>query len=477
MPLYTILNLTQFEVALPFQGSTLKAHADTTVRLAAHTIDTDAVQAMIEKGLIRVEVEDDPSRDDVIEIFPGRMMIKRVLIQKPSDWPAVLDSSVEYFLDGVIDMTGTGRSLEIPSTSPKGAKIRGYDFDTSKLICGDDNYTLFTSPIEGSGNVLMDDFAIEITGTNSQVWDVKDSDGTHAIEFSRVNYNNCTSIGKMDGYRQGLETGTGRFGGTPTLELAGAWAGGYRITTSIVRGIDNAMAAPLFKAGAGFTMASRFLTDINADLGATASLLDFASANLTAPSLLQIQGAIITRNGVTNADDPTLVPNIGPSDLKSSWRNNQGLRNTFVGGLIAVTAEIATNTTVLNEFVDLDGTWTPSNLQHFDGTTNNGQLEHLGNNPSEFSVFGTLQILGTNGDVVELKLLKWDASETSLVDIGTVIAPIINLPGSGDIALVTFNFSVVLDKNDYVKVQIANTTTAVSSVTARNNSFIDVAAR
>ena len=55
----------------------------------------------------------------------------------------------------------------------------------------------------------------------------------NAFEFTRVNYINCTSLGDIYDYRQGLESGTGRFGGSPSLTLHGVWVGGYRITTSV----------------------------------------------------------------------------------------------------------------------------------------------------------------------------------------------------------------------------------------------------
>jgi hypothetical protein len=97
----------------------------------------------------------------------------------------------------------------------------------------------------------------------------------NAFEFQRINYINCTSLGDIYNYRQGLEGGTGRFGGSPSLTLHGLWRGGYRITTSIVRSLAGTMTLPLFKEGAAFTMNSRFLTDINIDLAYISSFLRF----------------------------------------------------------------------------------------------------------------------------------------------------------------------------------------------------------
>ena len=122
-----------------------------------------------------------------------------------------IDSTKVYFLDGAVDFTGTGLNIEVPAG---GINIKGSTFDVSKIICSDAAYTLFTSAIGGSGDVLGVDYAVEVTGAGSQVYNLTDATGFNAFEFTRINYNNCTSLGEINGYRQGLESGTGRFGGT-----------------------------------------------------------------------------------------------------------------------------------------------------------------------------------------------------------------------------------------------------------------------
>ena len=61
-----------------------------------------------------------------------------VIVRKASDLTNI-DSSKEYFLDGIIDM-GT-QSIEVPAT---GMTLRGYSFDLSGLTSSEDNYTMFT---------------------------------------------------------------------------------------------------------------------------------------------------------------------------------------------------------------------------------------------------------------------------------------------------------------------------------------------
>jgi hypothetical protein len=127
---------------------------------------------------------------------------KIVRVKTSSDF-GTIDSTKVYILDGIIDMTGV--SVEVPSG---GINIVGYTFDISKLICSDSSYTMFTSPVGGSGNVLLSNIAIEVTGASSKVFDLFDATTFNACEFNIVNFNNCTSLGTLDNYRQGLDAGS-----------------------------------------------------------------------------------------------------------------------------------------------------------------------------------------------------------------------------------------------------------------------------
>ena len=391
----------------------------------------------------------------------------RVIVRKAADLAGTLDSTVGYFIDGVVDMGS--QSIEIPAT---GLNLSGLDFDISKLISSDNNYTMFTSPVGGSGNFIGVSFAIEVTGTTSKVYDIVDATGFNAVEVERINYNDCTSLGTIDGYRQGLETGTGRFGGSPDLTLEGTWVGGFRVTTSIVRSLDAGMTGALFQKGAAFTMASRFLTDMNVDLPASAALLDFESANFTHPSLLQLQGMIVTRNGVSDAGDANYTPNITQTDISSRWTGNQGLSNTFEGGKLEISAEVATVISVQNTFYPIAGTWTASELQHFDEPAN-GQLRHLGNNPREYSLTGDLVVEGTANDVFRINVVTNDGADTV---VGSQVRQVNSLVGSRDVAFFTMTANFILDQNDYVYLAITNETTG-RNATVEISSFFQIVRR
>ena len=394
-----------------------------------------------------------------------------VVVTTPQELSGTLDSTKLYLIDGIIDFTGTGLSIEVPQG---GLSLGGHTFDISKLICSDTSYTLFTSPGTGSGNLLGMDYAVEITGASSQVYDLVSDTGAEAFEFSRVNYNDCTSLGTIDNYRQGLETGTGRFGGTPELTLKGIWSGGYFIDTSIVRGLTNGSYS-LFAAGAGFTMASRFRSNQNIDLPATPSFFDFAPSQFANPSTVQLDGCLVSRNGSFDAGDATITPNMVAGDLPAAWNGNIGLDNTYEGGKVTVTTETASVISVIGTFVDLNGTYTPTELQHFDNPSL-GQLRHLGNNPRNFNITFDLVIEGPSNDQVEVKILKWDDSASGFVDVGTQRRQINALAGVRDVAFFTDFLTGTLDQNDYFKMQIANNT-STGNLSAEVDGFMRVTER
>lgn len=379
----------------------------------------------------------------------------------------VIDSTKVYFLDGIIDVTGLGMSIEIPAT---GIYITGYNFDISGIKCDDAGFTLFKSPVGGSGNILFNDFFIELSGVGASMYDIKGATGLEAVEVDKLNFNNCSSLGVIDNYRQGLETGTGRLGGKPELTLAGNWVGGYFIDTSIVRFLDDG-AYSLFKAGTGFVMNSRFRSNQNIDLPANVSFLDFSVVNFVNPSTLQLDGCIVTRNGVFDATDTNIIPNISASDLVSEWMGNNGIDNTFVGAEATVSTEVTTVISSIGVYVDLAGTFAETELTHFDSPAN-GQLRHLGNSPREYQLGAQFVVDGVANDVVSIKAVVFRSATTSFVD-GKVQKRVVNsLQGGRDVAYYSYFDNITLNKDDYVKFQVANES-GTGNVTAElDSSFI-----
>lgn len=357
-----------------------------------------------------------------------------------------IDSTKQYFIDGSIDMSGV--TVTVPST---GIFIKGYNLDLSFLTCSDNSYTMFDGAT--AGNVFFQDITVTTSGTASQVFDLTDATGFNAVELVRVNFNDCTAIGELNGYRQGLETNTGRFGGTPEMTLSGTWLGGYFIDVSIVRSLLDG-GYTLYKAGTGFTMNSRFRTNQNIDLPASASFFNFAPSNFTNPSTVQMQGALVSRNGSFDATDTNITPNITQADLESSWSNNIGMPNTFEGGKLTLTTETATVLSGGNWFT-IAGTWTTSNLEHFDSPSN-GELRHLGTSPREYKCIVNFIVDGGANDDIGIRIRKWDNSASAFVDGTEVRRQVNNIVGGRDVAFYNISFNIELDQNDYVFFQVRN---------------------
>lgn len=432
-------------------------------------------QQLINVGAVANDGTGDTWRDALVKVNANEtelfsaILANRVVVTQASDLAGTLSSDVEYFIDGTVDMGS--QSISVPAG---GIHIKGFNLILSQLISTASSYTMFVSPVGNSGGVQIIDLAIETSGSGSQVYDLTDATGFNAVEVVRVNYNNCTSLGTLNGYRQGLETGTGRFGGSPELTLAGTWIGGFFIDTSIIRSLTNS-AFTLYKAGGSFTMASRFRSNQNLDLPALASFLDFAPSNFPNSSTLQLDGCIVTRNGVSDASDTNLTPNISAGDLASSWNNNNGLPNTFEGGELNITSEITSTISTINVFVDLAGTYASSDLEHFDSPSN-GQLRHLGSSPVDYKVSVDIVLDGGANDEADIKIVIFRDATSSDEDAKVVRRVINNLQGGRNVAYFNFFDNITLNKNDYVRIQVANASDT-SNMTAELDSSFTVEAR
>ena len=392
----------------------------------------------------------------------------RVVVKSASDLAGTLDSTKQYFLDGVIDM-----GSQVITVPVGGLNLKGYDFNISGLSSSEDNYTMFESEsiAIGSGDLLGVDYFISVSGAGSKVYDLYAATGAEAFEFARINYNNCTSLGDLYDYRQGLEIGTGRFGGSPSLTLNGLWAGGYRVTTSIVRGLAGTMTEPLFKEGTLFQMNSRFLTDINCDLPTLAPFFDFNPVNFPNPGTIQLKGCEITRDGIYNAEDTNLTPNITSADVACYWKQNNGISNTFVGGTSSVTSEELTIIAAGSTYYVLEGIFLGTGLQHFTASAD-GKLTHNGNSPREFEITSSLAVEGTSNNELEVRFRKWDDSASSFINLDyTAQARQVNsFVGGRDVAFFNINTGVTLDQDDYIQMQVRNNS-GNNNVTLEAQSF------
>ena len=84
--------------------------------------------------------------------------------------------------------------------------------------------------------------------------------------------------------------------------------------------------------------------------------------------------------------------------------------------------------------------------------------------------------MGGSGDVIALKIVIFRDATTSFEDGNTITRVINNLQGGRDVAYFVLNDNISLSQNDYVKMQITNTTDGTDA-TAELDSFFTVEAR
>lgn len=407
--------------------------------------------------------------DDRLKDFEASGIVFITQANAVTIFGAPLDSTIAYFVTEHVNLSGLGVQIVPPAT---GLYLFGNNFDLSQLTSSDAAYTMFASG--ASGSVYMDSIGIEVSGVGSKVYDLTGNTGNEAFELSMVNYNNCTSLGTVAGFRQGLETGTGRFGGTPELTLAGTWSGGFFIDTSIVRGL-TAGSFSLFRAGAAFSMASRFRSNQNIDLPAGASFFDFSPVNFPKASTVQMDGCLVTRDGVSDASDPLLTPNMLPSDLPARWKDNVGLSNTFIGGRVRTTVEIETTINTVDTYEVLAGTFVASDLQHFDSPAN-GQLRFIGDSPREYEIAINIPLDGSAGDLTTIQVEQWDNSAAGFFEVGSLMREINSFAGGRNIAFYNIQGLALMDTNDFLRMRVKNLS-GDDNVTAELDSYMIVKER
>ena len=399
----------------------------------------------------------------VIDVEDADPLTSQTIVRSAADFDNPLDPNTQYLIDGVIDMGSTELNI-----GANGANIRGLGSEVSSITSTAAGYTLFNGA--SAGNLFINDVTLTTSGAGSQVFDITDSDGTHAAEFSGVNFTACSSLGTINGYRQGLEFNIGRFGGKPELTLAGTM-NGWRANTTIVRGA--AAGTVLYKAGAGLVFGGRFITDFNVDLPATGALFDFSASNITNDESLIVDGAFVTRNGVLDASDSTLYPNINHQSVKSNWGNNTGLPNTrkYIKGTITTEVATALSGQPVSTYLPLAGTVTINNAVQFDEPAN-GEYRLLTGN-GLYLISGTVLIAGTAGDVIDLRVtLSTDNGVTFPTEINHIQQEIPNFIGT-DFATYSVNFIQELKKDDRIRLEVENNT-AARNVTGRLESYLIV---
>lgn len=381
----------------------------------------------------------------------GDRVRSRQVVTSATQLLGEIDSNVEYFIDGNIDL-GSG-SIVVPEG---GMQVSGLGFNISSITSSS---TIFTSPQTYSGDL----FASGVSFTSPAVFDLDNDGNGNGVECVDVNFLSCGSIGELTAYRQGLWSNVAVILCTNGVTLSGAWSGGFASLTSIVIG---GMTGPLFKSGTSLSIAGTFRSDVNALQLSPATFSDISESEV-------INDASFSMEGVRVPGGYNAFTNMPSSSVKARFSNCQGVRNTYPGGQTTYTAEAVTNIAAQNTLYMLEGTTTASDLQWFSAPGDNN-LTYISTQPIEVEVKAIVTLSGTNNDQVQIVIRQYDDSASSYIDLSSSGAATMNAGGRAEgISALAY---ASLSENDRIEVWVENLS-STNNVTAKIGGLIAVTER
>lgn len=386
-----------------------------------------------------------------------------IVVKEASQLSGALDSTKAYLIDGAIDMGST--QITVPTG---GLTIVGVDFNVSSLTSSENSYTMFVSAGGSySGDLILRNVQVTTSGTSSQVMDIDNNENGNALECTDVNFFNCTSLGEMTDYRQGLWSRVGIIQCDDGLTMSGNWSGGFAILDSIIVSAGVTFNGTLLKEGTSLSISGSVRSNMNAlQLGASGEISDMQPSNV-------VNDAEFRMEGVRCNPSSTPFPNFPASSVKARFSKCVGFRNTYVGGQWSVTTAAATTISAANTPVKLAGTTTYDDLQWFDGSTDNA-MKLISEEVIEVQALCVLTITGTNGDQVSIQIRKWDDSASSYTTLSASGARTLNAGGRAE-GIELFAYAE-MEENDRIEVWIENQT-AARNVTAEVGGLFGVTER
>lgn len=234
----------------------------------------------------------------------------------------VLDSTKTYIINGIIPLVAGDFILEPAG----GLTIGGYGFNTSGFTKNTAGESIIKSAVGGSGDLTLKDMFFQ-SGAGS-VFDLTDSDGSHAIEMNDVNFNGCSSLGVINGYRQFTGLTVGIYGCSDGLQIKGLW-NGFVMSKLHVRSFSSS--GILFKKDTDTSFSNRFSLGVNLSCSLGTKILDFDNTIFTKDKTLQLDDCTIEVDGViSTANTASLIPNITANDPKCKWTNSEGIQLSAV---------------------------------------------------------------------------------------------------------------------------------------------------
>lgn len=389
------------------------------------------------------------SNGSTINAGRGNTATKILYVTEASQLSGTLDSTILYFLDGEIDMGTT--SIVVPST---GLNLTGHGFGISGLVSSEANHTMFvTDGVTYSGDLFLTSLDIECTGVGSKVFDLDNLENFNACEWNTVNFLNCTSLGEIKDYRQGLGRNVAWISCKDGITMTGAWSGGFAIVDSIVVGAP--LTGVLFRAGTALVIGGSFRSNINIlGLGTAGGYFcDFAPANITLDGGFFLDG--VRANGAVNN-----LPNFPATSTKANIKNCSGIGNTYPGGAFRSTNQATITISTVDTLYQIGNVGDFSEGYWFSKANANG-LQLDSTQDIQVDVGGSMSFAGSTNREIEVQLRKYISATTSYVDIGPVYLATLNGGSTGTRAEnVTFAATTGMSQNDRVEVWVKNVTDA-----------------
>lgn len=325
------------------------------------------------------------------------------IVTQASDLSGTLDSTIAYFIDGVIAMGS--QTITVPSG---GLTIHGLGPNISCLSTSQTAYTMF---IDGgtAGPVHLEGLEIKCTGATSKIFDLNNSGGGGTFAMIDCDLTNAVEVGYIDAYGDMNIEDCEWTGCSNGMTLYGTWSGGVRIENLEVENFGASGTVFLgdssLVAGVTLVIGSRFISNATMTLPSGAVGYNFSAANFTN------DGAYELLNGEYKGSSTTVTATTARTSVKSNWRGNIGLENTYVGSRwqIASGDEAATTCSVSDTYYKVAGTTTYADEQWFSNTTDNAFV-YDSSNTIEAIIQGNLAVTAGNNETVQFVVRHYDAS-------------------------------------------------------------------
>lgn len=369
-------------------------------------------------------------------------------------------SDTRYVIDGSITIP-SGTNIILNDTVNY---ITGLGLYLSGIVCTEAGATLFTAP-DGCGQCFINNCFISVTGIGAKVYNLTDATGTKNMIQQNVLYLNCTSLGTLGGFLQGLEESTARLGGTPSLLFTGAWTSGYLITNSIARSLTNSTYS-IFECDSGMTFGSRFKGNPNFEIPSSVTGFTIAESNFN-DGAFQLKEAIFSGAGAV-LNDSTFT-----TSRKSLISSCVGLATTIIGGSWRMTTPAATTLTLANTIYKMTGTTTDYDMTWFEMTANNTVKLITSLDVGVNVYFSGSFTSSASNTACTARLMFWDDSAGAYLDADTCHTDFTTNSSSRAENVSLFSRRLILSQNDRIEVWVESTSAGVN-VTAANSTQLTV---